>query len=360
VHLDPRRLIKAVGDEADLDQLADSAGLELRVLREAWRAERRLDRPALERLAAACQLPVEALACRYRHNKKDISPPCPACDAANEINDRLLGPAAERVTAFLVAARLSVPVLQHGLLSLTPQAWTASPELFASGPEFTAAVVALQRLGGDLTVVDLAKTGVAALLASGEPFDAETVGADLARYAARGDVERLDLVGLNACDLPHGPVPVAGWELVRLGRDGVRDLMPVPAAADFMPNPGWCLTAAAETWWLRRSTGRAALRKGLILDFSTRALHECAAAPLLVLALANDAPLQPLSYYVVERGVAVWRTRGEELTYDWVPYGPGEQDMRPSSTTMTTMTTSADHAHKRSGQSGCVSAKSWA
>jgi hypothetical protein len=217
--------------------------------------------------------------------------------------------------------------------SSLPPSWTASPELFASGPEFAAAAAALQRLGGDLTVADLAHTGVAALLGTEEQFDAKTVGADLARYAARGDVERLDLVGLNACELPDGPVPVAGWELVRLGRSGVEDLMPVPAAARFMPRSGWGLTAAAATWWLRRSTGRKARRKGLILDFSGRALHEHAPAPLLVLALADDAPLRPLSYFVVECGVAVRRIRGEELRRGtrpfWVCPSPLRRCSRP-------------------------------
>lgn len=325
MHLDPRRLVEAIGDEADLGQLADDVGLEPCVLREACRAERRLDRPTLQRLAETLHLSIGALACSHRKGTSL----CPACDAANEIDDDLLSPAAERVTAFLVSARRSVPALRRGLLSLTPQAWTASPELFASGPEFAAAAAALQRLGGDLTAADLAYTGVAALLGSEERFDPQQVGADLARYAARGDFECLELVGLNACDLPDGPVPVAGWELVRLGRSGVRSLMPVPDAADFVPRPCWDLTAAAETWWLRRSKGRRAHHSGLIIDFSTRDLHEYAVEPLLVLALANDAPLRPLSCYVVERGVAVWRTRGEELTYDEVSYGPDEEDVRP-------------------------------
>ncbi|MGH3905764.1 MAG: hypothetical protein ACRDTE_16505 [Pseudonocardiaceae bacterium] len=226
-----------------------------------------------------------------------------------------------------------MPALRRGALSLTPQAWTASPELFASGPEFAAAAAALQRLGGDLTADDLARTGVAALLGSDEQFDPQTIGADLASYAARGDVEHIELVGLNACDLPNGPIPLAGWELVRLGRSGVRDLMPVPAAADFAPRLGWDLTAAGATWWLRRSTGHKARYRhpplGLLLHFSTRALHECAVEPLTVLALADDAPLRPLSYYVVECGVAVHCISGENLDYHWVSYGPDEEDIRP-------------------------------
>ncbi|MGH3923991.1 MAG: hypothetical protein ACRDTT_14170 [Pseudonocardiaceae bacterium] len=328
MHLDPRRLITAVGDEANLDQLANGAGLEPRVLREAWRAERRLDRPALQRLATAFQLSDTELTCH-----KETYSACPACDAANEIDDRLLGPAAERVTAFLLAARRSVPALRRGALLSTPQAWTASPELFASSPEFAAAATALRRLGGDLTADDLAKTGVAALLGSEERFDPQTVGADLARYAARGDIECLDLMGLNACYLPDGPIPVAGWDLVSLGRSGVRNLMPVPAAADFAPRPGWDLTAAAATWWLRRSTGRKARRGkmplGLLHHFLTRALHEYAVEPLMVLALADDAPLQPLSYYIVECGVAVHHIRGKDVDDYFVPYGPGEKDMGP-------------------------------
>lgn len=80
--------------------------------------------------------------------------------------------------------------------------------------------------------------------------------------------------------------------------------MPVPAAARFMPQPGWDLTAAAATWWLRRSAGRQARRKGRVLDFSGRALYEHAAAPLL-----NE----PLSSYVVDRGVAVHRAGGEDF-----------------------------------------------
>lgn len=319
MHLDPRRLVEVVGDDAALDQLADDAGLEHRILRDAWSAERRLDRPALQRLAEAVHLAVEVLSCRhspYRGN----TPPCPACEAANEIDDQLLCPAVERVTAFLVDARQSVPGLRGGSPPLTPQSRTVSPEFFTSGPEFAAAAVAVRRLGGDLTAADLAQTGDAGLLGSEEQFDPQSVGADLARYAARGDVECLDLVGLNACDLPDGPVPIAGWELVRLGQSGVRDLMPVPAAADFMPSPGWNLTAAAETWWLRRFTGHGA-RSGsdsLILDLSARALHEHAPAPLLVLALADDAAIQPLSRYVVERGEAVHRIGGNDLDYDYL------------------------------------------
>jgi hypothetical protein len=212
---------------------------------------------------------------------------------------------------------------------LTSQVWTAAPELFTSTPEFAAAAVALQRLGGDLTADDLTQTGVAALLGSDKQFDPQTVGAELTRYAARGDVERLYLVGLNACDLPDGPVLVAGWDLVRLGRSGVEDLMPVPAAARFMPQPGWDLTAAAATWWLRRSAGRQARRKGRVLDFSGRALYEHAAAPLLTLALVDDAALQPLSSYVVDRGVAVHRTGGEDLTYDDLRHGPNDEDVHP-------------------------------
>lgn len=105
--------------------------------------------------------------------------------------------------------------------------------------------------------------------------------------------------------------------------------MPVPDAADFVPRPGWDLTAAAETWWLRRSEGRRAHHSGLIIDFSTRDLHERAAAPLLALTLADDAPLRPLSYYIIERGVAVRHTRGEELAYDEFRRGPDEEDVRP-------------------------------
>jgi hypothetical protein len=180
-----------------------------------------------------------------------------------------------------------------------------------------------------LTAGDLAQTGVAVLLDSEEQFDPQEVGADLARYAGRGDVERIELVGLNACHLPDGPVPVGGWELVRLGWQGIRDLMPVPAAADFMPRPRWDLTAAAATWWLRRSEGRSARSSSQILDFSTCALHERAAAPLLVLMLADDAPLQPLSYYVVERSVAVHHIRGEDLAYDCLPGGSDGLDMHP-------------------------------
>jgi hypothetical protein len=322
---------EAVGDEADLGQLAADAGLESRVGREAWRAERRLDRSALQRLADALHLPVEVLACPGRDECDDTAPLCQACDASNEIDDHLLSPAAERVTAFLIAARQSVPALRRGLPRLTPRSWTESAELFASVPEFVAAATALQRLGGDLTAADLAQTGVAGLLSSDEQFDVQGVGAALARYAAHGDVECLDLVGLNACRLPDGPVPVAGWDLVRLGQSGIEDLMPVPAAARFMPHAYWDLTAAAATWWLRRSAGKKARSNGRYLDFSGRALHEKAAAPLLVLALADDAPLRPLSYYVVERGVAVHRTGGRDLAYDEFWCGPGEQDMQPFS-----------------------------
>ncbi|MGQ0776211.1 MAG: hypothetical protein ACT4NY_17590 [Pseudonocardiales bacterium] len=177
-----------------------------------------------------------------------------------------------------------------------------------------------------MTADDLARTGVAELLDRGKDFDPHVVGADLARYAARGDVERLDLVGLNACDLPDGPVPIAGWELVWLGRNGVRDLMPVPAAADFVPKlGGWDLTAAAATWWLRRSTGLkvrlGSLPFSLLRNSLTRAaLPEYAVEPLTVLALADDAPLQPLSYYVIERGVAVRLIKGRNLYYYPVQY----------------------------------------
>lgn len=237
--------------------------------------------------------------------------------------------AAERVSTFLVAARQSALTVHRGSRALTPQAWTAPPELFASGPEFAAAAAALQRLGGDLTADELARTGVAALLGSDVQFDPQIVGADLAHYAARGDAERLYMVGLNACDLPDGPVPVAGWELVRLGRSGVDDLTPVPAAARFMTQPGWDVTAAAATWWLRRSAGRKARRKGRVLDLSGRALSENAPAPLLTLALADDAALQPLSCYVVDRGVAVHRAGGEDLTYDDVRHGPNDDDVHP-------------------------------
>jgi len=186
----------------------------------------------------------------------------------DEIDGHLLNPAVERVTTLLTAARESVPALRRGLPPSTPQSWTASPELFARLPEFGAAATALQRLGGDLTAADLAQTGVAGLLGSDVQFDVQGVGTDLACYGARGDVERLDLVGLNACR----PVPVAGWELIRLGRSGIDGLMPVPAAARFMPRPGWNLTAAAATWWLRRSTGREARCTGLsrILDLGRR------------------------------------------------------------------------------------------
>jgi len=63
--------------------------------------------------------------------------------------------------------------------------------------------------------------------------------------------------------------------------------MPVPAAAYFAPRPGWDLTAAAATWWLRRSTGRKARYRhpplGLLAHLWTRALHECAIEPLTVL-----------------------------------------------------------------------------
>lgn len=169
--LGPRRLIEIVGDEDTLAPLADDAGLELRVLREAWRAERRLDRPALHRLAEALRLPVEELACPGRECEwewEDTAPLCRACDAPNEIDDHLLNPAEERVTAFLVAARQSVPALRRGSPPSTLPSWTVSPELFTSLPEF---------------------------------------GAALARYGARGDVECLDLEGLNACYLPDGPVP---------------------------------------------------------------------------------------------------------------------------------------------------------
>ncbi|MCA1605489.1 MAG: hypothetical protein LC775_08490, partial [Acidobacteria bacterium] len=233
----------------------------------------------------------------------------------------------------LVAARESAIGLRHSSLPLVPQSWAASPELLTRSPEFAAAAIAIRRLGGELTAADLAKTGIAGLLGSEEWFDPQSVGTDLARYAARGDVECLDLVGLNACDLPDGPVPVAGWELVRLGMSGVRDLMPVPAAAHFMPQPGWDLTAAAQTWWLGRSTGRrgrsGGLYLGLRLDSFKRAIHEQAAAPLLVFAMADDAPLQALSRYVVQCGVAVHRISGEELAYNWVPYGWDEDDVRP-------------------------------
>jgi hypothetical protein len=41
VLLDPRRLGEVVGDETVLDQLADEAGLEPRILRDAWRAPTR-------------------------------------------------------------------------------------------------------------------------------------------------------------------------------------------------------------------------------------------------------------------------------------------------------------------------------
>ncbi|MGH3930023.1 MAG: hypothetical protein ACRDTF_08615, partial [Pseudonocardiaceae bacterium] len=82
MHLDPRRLIEVVGDEASLGQLADGAGLEPRVLREAWLAERRLDRAALQRLAEALHLSVEVLACCREFEGDDSAPLCRACDAA--------------------------------------------------------------------------------------------------------------------------------------------------------------------------------------------------------------------------------------------------------------------------------------
>jgi hypothetical protein len=96
-----------------------------------------------------------------------------------------------------------------------------------------------------------------------------------------------------------------------------------------MPQSDWNLTAAAATWWLRRSTGQKDRRKSPILDVSGRALHENASAPLLVLALADDAPLRPLSYFVVERRVAVHHIHGKELAYYEFPQSPGGQDMRP-------------------------------
>lgn len=105
MHLDSRRLSEIVGDEVALARLADDAGLEPRVLCEAWRAERRLDRPALHRLVEALRLPVEELACPGREWEwEDTAPLCRACDAPNEIDDHLLNPAAERV-----AARQSCP-----------------------------------------------------------------------------------------------------------------------------------------------------------------------------------------------------------------------------------------------------------
>ncbi|MGH3903693.1 MAG: hypothetical protein ACRDTE_05810 [Pseudonocardiaceae bacterium] len=111
------------------------------MLRDAWRAERRLDQAALQRLAEALQLSVETLACRYCRYRGGTPPRCPACEAANEIDDQLLVPATERVTAFLGAARQSVPQLRRGALRMTPWSWTSSPQLFTQSPEFASLLV---------------------------------------------------------------------------------------------------------------------------------------------------------------------------------------------------------------------------
>jgi len=100
-----------------------------------------------------------------------------------------------------------MPTLRRGALSLTPQSWTASPELFAGSPEFAAAAMALQRLGGDLTADDLAQTGVAALLGSDKEFDFQTVGADLARYAPAGMSSASTWWGLTPATFPMARFP---------------------------------------------------------------------------------------------------------------------------------------------------------
>jgi hypothetical protein len=67
------------------------------------------------------------------------APSCPACEAANEIDDHLLGSAVELVTAFLVVAQQLVCALRRGSSQMTPPLWSAAPEFFASCPEFVAA-----------------------------------------------------------------------------------------------------------------------------------------------------------------------------------------------------------------------------
>ena len=73
-------------------------------------------------------------------------------------------------------------------------------------------------------------------------------------FAAGGDSETDELVGLDiAGELPDG-LYIGGWELHRYTEDELDDYELVPAVHT-RNRRAWDRTAAAGTWWLRRPAG---------------------------------------------------------------------------------------------------------
>ncbi len=325
LHVHTTRLADALeASELTTASLAEASGLGLDRIEGILAGTRCLSRRQnLERLATPLGLQWQALCCDGEPSDR-----CPACRAHNKISDAELGPLRHALRQ----------VLDEGIARLRSAAQGSGggrAEMangladFVSQPAFASARQLAAALGGHLDNPALERTGVIMLLADAaargtlDDLDLPTIALDLARYAAGGDCEHLQLVGLDIDDAPDGPTPVAGWELVRLTEADLDRLAPVPAAAPYQPHQPWSREVATQMWYLRRTRGFGP-PVGLVLSLRSPFLYEPVWRPLMVLALYQDEIPRVAVEFRIEVGRRVQRIAGQEL--EALPAGPGDDD----------------------------------
>jgi hypothetical protein len=281
-HVHPAKLNAAIlQSRRTPEDLAQQVRLQPHRLREVLEGERALGKDVGRRLEEALGLADRSSLC-FSGGRGE---PCASCRASNSISDSDMQQLASALVLFLQNAADYVKQTQRGPVALVKSAWTERGELFVGVEGFAEARSAACALGGDLTVEDLERTGVAGLLGSGNALPVAQLGMELARYAARGDCPSLVLVALDAHGFPPEATALGDWELVRLRREQVRALAPVPQAADHS-RPGWDQKGAELTWWLRRHRGIRERTPGTVISLTDDPYAE-AIAPLLAIALAG-------------------------------------------------------------------------
>ncbi len=325
MHVHTTRLADALeASELTSADLAEASGLGLDRIEEMLAGTRRLPgRENVQRLALPLGTSWQALSC-------DGEPPdrCPACRAHNRFSDAELDLLREAMRQLLDEAVSRLRSAAQGSTGGSAEMSARLMDLM-SQPAFGDARRLAAALGGHLDENALERTGVIMLLADAaargalDDLDLARIAVDLARYAAIGDCEHLELVGLDIDDAPDGPTPVAGWELVRLTEADLDRFAPVSAAARYQPYQPWSREVASETWYLRRSPGFAP-PIGLVVSFRSPFLYEPVWRPLTVLALYQDEIPRVVVEYRVEVGRRVHRIAGQEL--EALPAGPDENE----------------------------------
>jgi hypothetical protein len=173
----------------------------------------------------------------------------------------------------------------------------------------------------------LISTGVFGMLQSRAPHDFHTVAEELASYLAGRPIDIWDYAVLDANFATDDPIPVIdGWDLVTPTSEELRQLLPLPATADYQPNRPFKPQDYGGLTMLRRRLDerphhgpllRFDVLGSLALDRRTYPLWR----PLLLLSLFENSVLQLWARYQIEPGRRIDKIFDDVEWEVWTPDG---------------------------------------